>query len=78
MAEPQPVVPEEYAKALYELDNVEFISNPGLVSLDGIKVLIYHGRSFDDLVMAVKEFTYEKSDYLMEELLKKTFSTYLW
>jgi len=71
VAEPQPAVPEEYAKALYELDNVEFISNPGMVSLDGIKVLIYHGRSFDDLVMAVKEFTYEKSDLLMEELLKK-------
>ena len=71
VAEPQPAVPEEYAKALYELDNVEFISNPGLVSLDGIKVLIYHGRSFDDLVMAVKEFTYEKNDLLMEELMKK-------
>nr|WP_295159454.1 DNA-directed DNA polymerase II small subunit [uncultured Methanobrevibacter sp.] len=71
VAEPQPAVPEEYAKALYELDNVEFISNPGMVSLDGIKVLIYHGRSFDDLVMAVKEFTYEKSDLLMEELLQK-------
>ena len=71
VAEPQPAVPEEYAKALYELDNVEFISNPGVVSLDGINVLIYHGRSFDDLVMAVKEFTYEKNDLLMEELLKK-------
>ncbi len=72
MAEPQPAVPEEYAKALYELDNVEFISNPyGVVSLDGINVLIYHGRSFDDLVMAVKEFTHEKNDLLMEELLKK-------
>lgn len=71
VAEPQPAVPEEYAKALYELDNVEFISNPGVVSLDGIKVLIYHGRSFDDMVMAVKEFEYEKSEIIMEELLKK-------
>ena len=71
VAEPQPAVPEEYAKALYELDNVEFISNPGVVSLDGINVLIYHGRSFDDLVMAVKEFTYEKSDEIMEEMLQK-------
>lgn len=71
VAEPQPAVPEEYAKALYELDNVEFISNPGVVSLDGIHVLIYHGRSFDDLVMAVKEFTHERNDLLMEELLKK-------
>ena len=71
VAEPQPAVPEEYAKALYELDNVEFISNPGVVSLDGINVLIYHGRSFDDLVMAVKQFTHERNDLLMEELLKK-------
>ena len=71
VAEPQPAVPEEYAKALYELDNVEFISNPGVVSLDGINVLIYHGRSFDDLVMAVKEFTHERNDLLMEALLKK-------
>ena len=71
VAEPQPAVPEEYAKALYELDNVEFISNPGVVSLDGINVLIYHGRSFDDMVMAVKEFEYEKSELIMEELLKK-------
>ncbi len=71
VAEPQPAVPEEYAKALYELDNVEFISNPGVVSLDGINVLIYHGRSFDDMVMAVKEFEYEKSDAIMQELLLK-------
>ena len=71
VAEPQPAVPEEYANALYELDNVEFISNPGVVSLDGINVLIYHGRSFDDLVMAVKEFTHERNDLLMEELLQK-------
>ena len=71
VAEPQPAVPEEYAKALYELDNVEFISNPGIVSLDGINVLIYHGRSFDDLVMAVKPFTHERNDLLMEELLQK-------
>ena len=71
VAEPQPAVPEEYAKALYELDNVEFISNPGVVSLDGINVLIYHGRSFDDLVMAVKDFEYEKSDVIMKELLQK-------
>lgn len=71
VAEPQPAVPVEYAKSLYELDNVEFISNPGVVSLDGINVLIYHGRSFDDLVMAVKDFTHERNDLLMEELLKK-------
>lgn len=71
VAEPQPAVPEKYAKSLYELNNVEFISNPGYVSLDGIKVLIYHGRSFDDMAMSVKGFSHERNDILMEELLKK-------
>lgn len=71
VAEPQPAVPEKYASTLYELDNVEFISNPGYVSLDGVKVLIYHGRSFDDLAMSVKGFSHERNDILMEELLKK-------
>lgn len=71
VAEPQPAVPESYANALYELDNVEFISNPGVVSLDGIKVLIYHGRSFDDLAMSIKEFSHERNDLMMEEMLKK-------
>ncbi|WP_409200117.1 DNA-directed DNA polymerase II small subunit [Methanobrevibacter sp. DSM 116169] len=71
VAEPQPAVPEKYAKSLYELDNVEFISNPGVVSLDGINVLVYHGRSFDDMAMSVKELSHERNDIIMEELLKK-------
>lgn len=71
VAEPQPAVPEKYAKSLYELKNVEFISNPGVVSLDGINALIYHGRGFDDMAMTVKGLSHEKNDLIMEELLKK-------
>ena len=71
MAEPQPAVPEEYAKAMYELNNVEFVSNPAVVSLDGIQVLIYHGESFNELPMAIKGLSYEKNEYMMEELLRK-------
>ncbi len=71
LAEPQPAVPEEYAKALYELNNVEFVSNPAVVSLDGIQVLIYHGESFNELPMAIKGLSYEKNEYMMEELLRK-------
>ena len=71
LAEPQPAVPEEYAKSLYKLDNVEFVSNPAVVSLDGINVLIYHGESFNELPMAIKGLTYEKNEQMMEELLRK-------
>ena len=68
LAEPQPAIPEEYAKSLYMLDNVEFVSNPAGVSLDGINVLIYHGESFNELPMAIKGLSYEKNEQMMEEL----------
>lgn len=71
VAEPQPAVPEKYAKSLYELKNTEFISNPGVVSLDGINVLIYHGRGIDDMVMGPNEFSHERNDLVMKEFLNK-------
>ena len=71
LAEPQPAVPEEYAKSLYKVNNVEFVSNPAVVSLDGINVLIYHGESFNELPMAIKGLSYEKNEQMMEELLRK-------
>lgn len=71
LAEPQPAIPEEYAKELYKLKNVEFVSNPSLVSLEGMNVLIYHGRSFDDFAMTVKGMSHQQSDLIMKELLEK-------
>ncbi len=71
LAEPQPALPETYAKSLYELKNAEFVSNPGVVSLDGINTLIYHGRSFDDMAMSVKGFSHQQTDLIMKELIEK-------
>jgi DNA polymerase II small subunit len=71
LAEPQPTIPEEYAEDLYKLKNAEFIGNPALISLDGINVLIYHGRSFDDLAMTVKGLSHQQSDVIMKELMEK-------
>ncbi len=71
VAEPQPAIPEKYAKPLYELNNVEFVSNPAIVSLDGWNTLIYHGRGFDDIAITVKGFSHERNDLIMEELLNK-------
>lgn len=71
LAEPQPAVPEEYAKDLYNLDNVEFVSNPAIVGLDGIKTLIYHASSFVDMDMNVKGLEQKHSGLIMKELLEK-------
>lgn len=71
LAEPQPAIPEEYAKELYKLKNVEFVSNPSLINLEGINVLMYHGRSFDDFAMTVKGMSHQETDIIMKELLEK-------
>ena len=71
LAEPQPAVPEEYAKDLYNMDNVEFVSNPAIVSLDGVKTLIYHASSFVDMDMNVKGLEQKHSGLIMKELLEK-------
>ena len=71
LAEPQPSILETYAEPLYKLKNVEFISNPGIVSLDGITTLIYHGRSFDDMAMSIKGFSHQQPELIMKELLEK-------
>jgi len=54
LAEPQPELPKDFAKALYEqLPNAVFVSNPATITIhkeegfSGIDVLIYHGYSFD-------------------------------
>jgi len=71
LAEPQPSISRSYAESLYELKNAEFVSNPGIVSLDGINTLIYHGRSFDDMAMSIKGFSHQQSDLIMRDLLEK-------
>ena len=48
-SEPQPALPRDVAAALYDLNSV-MVGNPAWVSIHGVKFLIYHGRSFDDLI----------------------------
>ena len=71
LAEPQPAIPEHYAADLYKIKNAEFVSNPSLVSLDGFKTLIYHGRSFDDIAMTINGLSHQTSDLIMRELIEK-------
>ena len=71
LAEPQPAIPEHYAADLYKIKNAEFVSNPSLVSLNGLKTLIYHGRSFDDFAMTVNGLSHQNSDLIMRELIEK-------
>jgi DNA polymerase II small subunit len=67
-AEPQPKLPECVRE--YFPDNVTFVGNPSIVDLDGVKVMLYHGRSIDDLVAAVPGVSYGEPTKAMVEMMK--------
>ncbi|MEM3397293.1 MAG: DNA-directed DNA polymerase II small subunit [Thermoplasmata archaeon] len=68
-AEPQPPLSQDIQEILGE--RVFCYSNPAYIKIAGLKILIYHGRSFDDLVeQAPSYLTYSKPTTLMRELLK--------
>lgn len=69
-AEPQPALRDEYAEVL-DMKNVTLVSNPALLDLDGFRVLIYHGRSLDDIVAKVPEASYRDPVGAMEGLLQR-------
>ncbi len=83
VAEPQPQLPIEYCKELYELPNIIFVSNPAVVNIGaregfpGFDVLMYHGDSYhyySDEVESVrikKPNMSERAEVVMKLLLQK-------
>lgn len=67
---PQPSFPEKYNQGLRKHENLFLIGNPSLVSLNGVKVLIYHGQSIDDIVKTTPGLSYNEPTKVMRQLLK--------
>ena len=67
---PQPAIPEKYNQMLWKRENFFMIGNPALVSLNGVKVLMYHGQGIDDIVRVSPGLDYSSPADVMEVLLK--------
>ena len=68
-AEPQPALPEEFRGNFPA--NVTFVENPALVNIQSVNVLMYHGRSIDDLIKFIPGAAYTKVGEIMEAMLKR-------
>jgi len=68
-AEPQPALPPEVQR--YFRPDMLFVGNPAWITLSGISVLIYHGRSIDDLVLRLPGITYANPEKAMIEMLRR-------
>lgn len=67
---PQPSIPKNYAEALYESRNINSIGNPSRISLHSVELLIYHGRSLDDIVGFAPNITYDTPERAMKLLIQ--------
>ena len=68
-AEPQPVIPQQFTTKFPE--NCILVENPALVNLQGVRVLMYHGRSIDDMIGLIPGASYEQSGRMMDEMLQR-------
>tara|TARA_B100002003_G_C14136935_1_gene546821 strand:- start:170 stop:1744 length:1575 start_codon:yes stop_codon:yes gene_type:complete len=81
IAEPQPVLYNDFAKSLWALPNVHMVSNPSFINIhsstdfSGFDILLYHGYSFDYYVANVDGIRqnggYDRADLIMKFLLKR-------
>jgi len=69
LAEPQPALPEKI-RSMFS-DDVVFTGNPALVEIRGVRILIYHGRSMDDLIATIPKMSYQRPEQVMIEMLKR-------
>ncbi|MDO8641942.1 MAG: DNA-directed DNA polymerase II small subunit [Nitrosarchaeum sp.] len=67
---PQPAIPKKYNSGLWEKENVFMIGNPAVVSLNGVKVMMFHGQSIDDIVKTTPGLSYDKPTNVMKHLLR--------
>jgi len=69
LAEPQPALPQEVA-SMFD-SRVTFVGNPCYMEIEGRTLLAYHGRSFDDLIPAIRHLSYEEPGEIMKEMLRR-------
>jgi len=67
---PQPAIPEKYCPGLWRRENITMVGNPAVVSLNGVRVLMFHGQSIDDIVRVTPGLSYDEPIAVMELLLR--------
>jgi DNA polymerase II small subunit len=67
---PQPALANDFLKTLQEARRIHSFGDPCLVSLNNVEVLMYHGRSLDDIIATVPGMDHEHPEKAMKLLLQ--------
>ncbi|UCE29872.1 MAG: DNA-directed DNA polymerase II small subunit [Candidatus Bathyarchaeota archaeon] len=67
---PQPAMPRDYVEALYEGRQVHSLGNPSSVRLHEVELLLYHGRSLEDVIASIPNVSFQTPGIAMKLLLQ--------
>ena len=67
-AEPQPALDPEVQQ---DYSDTTFVGNPCDFSLNGVRVLSYHGKSIDDFVATLRSVSYSEPEKAMQAMLER-------
>ncbi|WP_254808055.1 DNA-directed DNA polymerase II small subunit [Natronosalvus amylolyticus] len=72
LAEPQPGF-DERLRGIMDAHDARIVSNPSVVTLEGVSVLMYHGVSLDEVIaeLPAEKASYDEPHKAMYQLLKK-------
>ncbi|HLN90159.1 MAG TPA: DNA-directed DNA polymerase II small subunit [Candidatus Binatia bacterium] len=67
---PQPAIPEGYLTGIKGKKNIHSVGSPCLLSLHGVEILMYHGRSLDDILGVVPGMDHDHPEKGMRLLMQ--------
>jgi DNA polymerase II small subunit len=67
---PQPPIANTFLETLEESRKIHSLGDPCTLSLYGVEVLMYHGRSLDDIISTVPEMTHSHPEKAMRLMLQ--------
>jgi DNA polymerase II small subunit len=63
---PQPAIPKDFGGPIYECRSLISLGNPAEVSLHGVRLLLHHGRSLDDVLSSVPGVDFSQPEKAMK------------
>ena len=63
---PQPPIPKDFGEPLYESRPLTSLGNPAEISIHGVKLLLHHGRSLDDVIASVPNIDFTQPEKAMK------------
>ena len=67
---PQPAISSSFLETLQESRKVQSLGSPCTISLHGVEVLMFHGRSLDDIISTVPGMSHSHPEKAMQLLLQ--------